>query len=102
MHRIALLIGILGAPGILIAMGHHLRRRSTNTKHLFWGGVIGHTIGMMTTVVAMVSPSVSWTDGSQLRTLLVHWSMVAGLAVGMALAALFWRTPPDQPATRAR
>ncbi len=92
MHRIALLLGILGAPAILIAMGHHLRRKSARSKHLFWGGVTGHTIGLMVTLVAMLAPPLSWVDGGQMRTLWVHWSMLAGFGLGLALA-MFVRSP---------
>jgi hypothetical protein len=91
MGRIALLLGILGAPAVLLVLGHHLRRRTTKNKRLFWGGVIGHTVGLLTTLVAMMAPPVAWSEGDQVRSLLVHWSMIGGFAAGMAIAAIVRR-----------
>lgn len=92
MDRVALLFGILGAPAILVALGHHLRRKSARSNHLFWGGVMGHTLGLMVTIFAMLAPPVSWMGGGQMRTLWVHWSLLAGFAIGLVLA-LFVRSP---------
>jgi hypothetical protein len=93
MNRIALLAGLLSAPAILLAMGHHLRRRPVRTRKVFWGGVIGHTLGMGITVVAMLLPPVAWSTADGMRTQFIHWSMLVGFCVGMLLAALLSRPP---------
>jgi hypothetical protein len=89
MHGVALLLGILGAPLLLVALGHHLRRRSARSKRIFWGGVIGHSIGIAITMIAMLTPPVSWTAGGPMRTVWVHWSMLGGLFLGIAVASVF-------------
>ena len=91
MDRIALVAGILGAPIALAALGHHLRRRPPKVKRLFWGGVIGHTMGLFLTVGAMLFPSVSWVAGGPMRVHVVHWSLLVGLVLGLAVAAV---SPP--------
>jgi hypothetical protein len=90
MHQLGLLAGLIGMPVVLLALGHRLRYRTRTAKRLFFGGVIGHTAGLIISVVAMLSPAISWAGGGDVRTLLVHWSMLVGVALGWAAAAL-WR-----------
>lgn len=94
-HQIALLSGMFGAPILLVALGHHLRRRTIRAKRLFWGGVIGHTTGIFITLGAMLlSPSASWAGGGDIRVLIVHWSLLGGLVMGLAAAATVRRPWP--------
>ena len=86
MHETALLIGFLGAPLWLLAVGHRLRYRTSRVKRLFWGALTGHTSGLVIALAAMVFPSISWESGGQMRVLLVHWSMLAGVLLGLSVA----------------
>lgn len=82
--RLALLAGLFILPVVLLTLGHGMRDRSTRTKRLFWGGVIGHAVGIIVTMVVMMSPPVWWADAESVRTFAVHWAMVVGCAVGVA------------------
>ena len=88
MHQLALVAGLFGAPIVLLSVGHRLRYRTRLAKRLFFGGVVGHTCGLIVSVVAMLSPAVSWAGGGDVRTLLVYWSMLGGVALGCAAAAM--------------
>jgi hypothetical protein len=86
--RLALLAGLFILPVVLLTLGHRMRDRSARTKRLFWGGVIGHAIGIVVTMVVMMSPPVWWADTESVRTFAVHWAMVLGCAAGVAGAAV--------------
>lgn len=87
-----LLAGIFLPPVILLAVGHAYRHRSTTVRGAFWGGVLGYGVGVVVTAAALLAPTVGWTGGSPLRALLIHGTLLAasalGMAVGGALAAL--------------
>lgn len=84
---LALLFGLFGPPILLLAMGHAYRRRSSRSRMAFWGGVVGYTGGAVLMAVAMYLPPVAWTDGSTLRAIGVHWTMLGGSVLGMGLGA---------------
>lgn len=88
--QLALLAGLLLAPMALVWLGHGFRTLSLRAKRVFWGGTIGHALGIVLTLVAMMSPPVWWGEGgASWRSFAVHWSMLlgalAGIAVGLAL-----------------
>ena len=83
--RIALLFGLFAAPLLLLALGHRLRDATHREKTRFWGGVIGYILGTLVTVVAMLLPPTAWGEAASLRALAVHWSMLAGFALGLLL-----------------
>lgn len=83
--RIALLFGLFAAPLLLLALGHRVRDASHREKARFWGGVVGYIVGMLVTVLAMMLPPTAWGDAASLRTLVVHWSMLVGFALGLLL-----------------
>ncbi len=82
----ALLAGLLVAPALLLWAGHRLRRRSARVRGAFWGGLLGHTLGMLVTLGAAHYPPVPW-DGSAWRTAAVHASMLLGAVLGAAAGA---------------
>ena len=46
-ERIALLLGLFGAPAILLWLGHRLRDRTARQRGAFWGGAIGHSVAIV-------------------------------------------------------
>lgn len=87
----ALLTGLFVAPALLLWLGHRLRRRSALARRVFWGGVTGHTLGMLVTLVAAHYPPVFW-GGEGWRAVAVHASMLAGASLGAAAGAVQgWR-----------
>ncbi|TFH64668.1 MAG: hypothetical protein E4G90_07615 [Gemmatimonadales bacterium] len=92
----ALLLGLFGVPGLLMALGHRLRRRSEGHKLRFWGGVTGYILGMSVAISAMLLPPVWWADGTFLRPFLVHWAMVLGGILGL-LTGPYWARTPGGP-----
>lgn len=87
-ERLALLFGLFGAPLLLVHFGHRLRDRSARERKRFWGGVIGHAIGMLVSVAAMLMPPIWWAGGSFARDFAVHWSMLIGFILGVLFAGL--------------
>lgn len=88
----ALLAGLLVAPMLLLWLGHRLRRRSARLRRVFWGGVVGHTLGMLVTLVAAHYPPVFW-GGDGWRAAAVHASMLVGASLGAAAGAVRgWRS----------
>lgn len=83
-HGAALLLGLFGAPTFLLFLGHGFRARSRRARRLFWGGVAGHSLGIVAATVAMVAPPVWWAGGGDGRVLVVHWAMLTGFLVGSA------------------
>ncbi len=80
---LALLAGMFVVPVALLWLGHRLRRRSARSRGVFWGAVVGHTLGMLASVAAMHVPAVLWAGGDA-RTIVVHWGMLIGAIVGAA------------------
>ena len=88
---LALLAGLLVAPALLLWAGHRLRRRSARMRGAFWGGLAGHSLGLMVTLAAVHYPPVHW-DGAPLRTAAIHASMLLGAVLGAAVGAMLrWR-----------
>lgn len=99
----ALLGGLFVAPALLLWLGHRLRRRSARFRGAFWGGVIGHSLGVAITLFATHYPPVFW-GGEGWRAVAVHASMLAGAAAGaVAGAARRWRgREPVRPSPEGR
>lgn len=87
-ERIALLLGLFGAPAALLWLGHRLRDRSARQRGAFWGGAIGHGIAIVVAVIAALFPPIWWHEGGVLRDFAVHWSMLIGAVAGGAAGAL--------------
>lgn len=92
-ERVALLVGLFAIPGLLLWLGHRLRDRSPRQRGAFWGGVIGHGIGLAITLTAAVKPAVWWAGGPFLRDFAVHWSPMLLALGGLALGSLLLRRP---------
>lgn len=79
----ALLAGLFAVPALLLWLGHRLRHRTPAARGVFWGALLGHTLGMLVTLGALHYPPVLW-GGTAGRELAVHASMAAGAALGAA------------------
>lgn len=85
---VLLLLGLFAAPALLLWLGHRLRRRSAPWRAVFWGGVIGHSVGMLVTLAAAHYPPVLWGGGGW-REAMVYGAMLVGTVLGAAAGA-FW------------
>lgn len=86
-ERTALIVGLFVIPGILLWMGHQFRDSSLRRKRVFWGGVIGHTLALLLTLVVLMAPPVWWAGGSMMRDVAIHWSLLVGTAIGATFGA---------------
>jgi hypothetical protein len=85
MARVALLAGLFGVPVFLLWIGHRLGDRSRVERGAFWGGVTGHSVGLLLALVALHYPPVLWT--SRLRIAVVFWFILACATIGAMLGA---------------
>ncbi|HEV2149671.1 MAG TPA: hypothetical protein VGR37_19885 [Longimicrobiaceae bacterium] len=92
----ALLAGLFAVPALLLWLGHRLRRRTARSRTIFWGAVVGHSVGILVTLLAAHYPPVPWEGGW--RAFAVHASMLAGAALGAAAGAA--RGSHREPASR--
>ena len=81
-ERVALLIGLIVIPLLLLLAGRRFRDRTPRQRALFWGVLIGHTTGMLITLVLAMFPPVWWHQGPMWRDFLVHFSMLIGAMAG--------------------
>lgn len=93
-NLLALLAGLFVAPALLLWIGHGLRHRPAVWKPVFWGAVLGHTLGVLVTLAATLYPPVHWEIGGWWRDAAVHWSMLVGAVVGGAIGAAASRPTP--------
>lgn len=84
---LAFLVGLYVLPLGLLWLGHHLKRRSSRAKRIFWGAVLGHCLaGLLALVAGLMLPE-AWTAGEQWRGFFGLWSLlVFPLAGGLAAA----------------
>src|SRR5690606_6592999 len=83
-----LVLGLFGAPAALLWLGHRLRDRSPRQRGAFWGGATGHSIAIVLTLVAALTPPIAWQDGGFWRDFTVHWSMLLGFFAGAGVGVL--------------
>ena len=88
LNLIGLVIGLFIVPAWLLLEGHGLRRRSKRTRRVFWGGVLGHTIGIAPMTMAAIMPAELWGADDPLRVFLVYWALVAGTLLGVLIGFL--------------
>jgi hypothetical protein len=90
MARVALLLGLLVVPMLLLWLGHRLRDRSAVQRGAFWGGVTGHTAALIIALVALHYPPVTFTSG--IRSAVALWGMIALGVAGAAVGAVRMRS----------
>jgi len=93
MGRIALLVGLFVFPAALLWLGHRMRTRSAVQRGAFWGGVAGHSTGIVVALGALEYPPVVWSGG--IREWLAFWVLLAGGATGSAIGAARARVKRD-------
>lgn len=89
--KLALLAGLFAAPAVLLWLGHRYRQQSRASRRVFWGAVVGHSLGMLAAVAAAHYPPVFWGGGPAWREAAVHWSMLAGALAGAGVGWLLAR-----------
>ena len=84
----AMLAGLFIVPVALLYLGHRLRRRSRRARAVFWGALLGHTLGaLFATWYAMVPPEV-WTSSDTTRGFFGFYAMLVLAVVGGLIGLL--------------
>jgi hypothetical protein len=98
MARLALVAGLFLAPLVLAWLGHRFRDRSRRQKGAFWGGLFGHTAGLLLALGLALAPPIVWSGGAAWRDAAVHYAMIVGFALGTAIGAMLGRGDDGPPA----
>ena len=85
---LALLVGAFVVPGVLLWLGHRLRRRTPRWRGAFWGGVAGHLIALVVGSIAAMTPAAEWSPDDTLRGAVGLWSFLVLPVVGAVLGVL--------------
>ena len=85
---IALLLGAFVIPGVLLWLGHRLRRRTPRWRAAFWGGLAGHLIALVVGSIAAMKPAAHWSPDDTLRGALGFWSFLVLPIVGAVIGVL--------------
>ncbi len=99
---LALLIGLFVVPGIMLYLGHRLRRKSFRARRIFWGMFFGHTAGaLVATWYSMIPPEL-WSSSDFWRGAFGFYGMLLGGVIGALLGFLISlvRHPGDNAARR--
>lgn len=84
----AMLLGLFVVPGVLLAVGHRLRRRSLRVQSAFIGAAIGHILAAIAaTVASMISPE-EWRSEDVWRGLFGFWMLLVAPVIGGAIGYL--------------
>lgn len=84
----AMLIGLLGAPVVLLWAGHRMRRRSARWRAAFWGAVIGHVAAALIAMFAGMFPPAAYGPDDVWRGLLGFWLLPLGPIAGAVIGTL--------------
>ncbi len=95
MSNVVLLIGIFVVPIAALWLGHGFRDRTPRQRRIFWGMVIGYSIGLVLVSLALMADPVLWTEGEPMRSALVYWGLLASAVVG-ALAGFLRPLPSSE------
>ena len=88
MGRIALLLGLFGAPLFLLWAGHHWRYRSAVIRGAFWGGLVAHSVAALLATAAGLYPPAEWAASDIWRGFFGLWSMLVLCVIGAAIGAV--------------
>jgi hypothetical protein len=87
-HFIVFALGLFGVPMALLAFGHHLRKRPSRQRNIFWGAISGHVLaGLLALIFAMMLPE-AWTSQETMRGFLGLWSLLLFPAAGALIGGL--------------
>jgi hypothetical protein len=82
-----MLAGLFIVPVALLYLGHRLRRRSRRARAVFWGALIGHTLGALFATWYSMIPPEAWTSSDTTRGFFGFYGMlvlsVAGGLIGL-------------------
>lgn len=74
--RIALLVGLLVVPVVLLWLGSRVRHAEPGERGFFWGAVTGQVLSMVVGAWAAMAPAVMWSAADRFRGLLALWGYV--------------------------
>lgn len=84
----AMLAGLFVVPGVLLAVGHRLRKRSLRVQSAFIGAAIAHILaGVAATVASMISPA-EWRSDDLWRGVFGFWMLLVAPIIGATLGYL--------------
>jgi hypothetical protein len=81
---LAMLLGVFVVPGVLLWMGHRLRRRPARWRRMFWGALIGHLVAMTIGLVFAMVPPEEWSGDDYVRGAFAFWSFLLAPIIGGA------------------
>lgn len=87
-HHVALLLGMFGIPLVALMIGFKFRKRTTRTRAIFWGAILGHGIATVVASVAAIWPPRALGPGDDARGVLILWTLLLGGLIGIAVALL--------------
>lgn len=85
---IAMLLGVFVVPGVLLWMGHRVRRRPPRWRRAFWGALIGHVVALVIGAIAGMTPPESWAPTDYWRGALAFYSFLILPLLGGFLGGL--------------
>lgn len=91
MSRVALLVGMLVVPVLLLWLGSRVRHASAAERGLFWGAVAGQVMSMVCGVWASLVPAITWGPEDRIRGVVALWGYVMLPAVGGLIGFLYGR-----------
>ena len=78
----AMLLGVFVVPGVLVWLGHRLRRRPRAWRGAFWGGLIGHVAAIALGLTFGMLPPEEWSGDDRLRGAFAFWSFLVLPLIG--------------------
>ncbi len=93
-YTVALLAGLFAAPAGLVWYGHRMRALAPRERAVFWGGVTGNTIAIVALTIVLLASPVQWHE-SGMRSMIVHWALLAGTLAGAVMGWTMNRLLPQ-------
>lgn len=94
-HQGVLLAGLFLPPLAALVLGHRLAKRSGRQRSVFWGVVIGHTLGALAATAAALYLPERWQGDDAIRGLFGYWALALGGLVGGGVG---WLLGGEEPA----
>lgn len=84
----AMLAGLFVVPGVLLVVGHRLRKRSLRAQSAFIGAATAHILAAIAaTVASMISPE-EWRSEDLWRGVFGFWMLLVAPAIGATIGYL--------------
>jgi hypothetical protein len=84
---VVMLLGLFAVPGVLLWLGHRLRRRTARQRGAFWGALIGHVAAVVLATAAAMLPPQAWGPDDLVRGLASYAALLVLPLIGGAVGA---------------